>query len=690
MRKVWDAALLVGVALVIGIFLRYQGLEDSYIKAFDPFLFWRMADTIVTDGGWPGPDSLRYYPYGWESEELTPALPYTIAYLGKLSGDVKFAAKWYPAMFGILSLIVMGYIGRRFGMAGLPPIALAVIMAYLYRTSQGFADKEALAMFVGFLGWYFFIRLVETREWQYAVLSGVSLGLIATVWGGKVLYVLALIPFMLMTTWNEKIKNLPNYAMVLLIYCGMHYFVPRYQRFWVDPVSLFIIGIAGLMLLAWAVYKNKRFKKYGKNRLLIATGLGVALTIGMSFVFFGDGFRIQETIYSLIQSPVARAGAVTHYQTVAENQRPTWTWQLNNNTFWQQFGMFFFLSLPLIYFYFKGENDKEVLLGSIYIFLLYAAFSAIRLFVIAAPAIALAGSYATKLLMENKDKALVATGILLFVTGFYFSAQPTFAAAKYSGSSLTTTWYENMKWAGFNLPADEVLVTWWDYGYWIQTLSNRTSLGDGGNVGPGYILNWNSGHFLATDDMQNATDWLWGWNLSVVTIDSQLIPKYWAYSTLGGISDVLYQFNYYGKQPTNFGVVDVYGGYIQGYGPVAVLVVPIGDQVNLLLGTQTNQGVVWQGIVGEYAGVLNNQVYFCQPDGWCKSEAFQDYQVLNDTALFFYSNTVFGGDYQPMHSVFARLWFFDGLGIPGQVTKVVDNGETKTFVILPPASGVSE
>ena len=81
-------------------------------------------------------------------------------------------------------------------------------------------------------------------------------------------------------------------------------------------------------------------------------------------------------------------------------------------------------------------------------------------------------------------------------------------------------------------------------------------------------------------------------------------------------------------------------------------------------------------MVGEYAGVLNGQVNFCPPDGWCKSESFQDYPVLNDTALFFYSNTVFGGDYQSMHSTFAKLWFFDGLGIPAQVTKLVDNGET--------------
>ena len=43
---------------------------------------------------------------------------------------------------------------------------------------------------------------------------------------------------------------------------------------------------------------------------------------------------------------------------------------------------------------------------------------------------------------------------------------------------VTYDWIESMKWLKQNTPEDSVVAAWWDYGYWITALSDRTTLVD--------------------------------------------------------------------------------------------------------------------------------------------------------------------------------------------------------------------
>jgi dolichyl-diphosphooligosaccharide--protein glycosyltransferase len=46
-----------------------------------------------------------------------------------------------------------------------------------------------------------------------------------------------------------------------------------------------------------------------------------------------------------------------------------------------------------------------------------------------------------------------------------------------------------MEWLKNNTPEDAVVAAWWDYGYWITTLSNRISLADNATIDPIQIEN---------------------------------------------------------------------------------------------------------------------------------------------------------------------------------------------------------
>ncbi|MBR9678765.1 MAG: hypothetical protein GON13_00675 [Nanoarchaeota archaeon] len=50
------------------------------------------------------------------------------------------------------------------------------------------------------------------------------------------------------------------------------------------------------------------------------------------------------------------------------------------------------------------------------------------------------------------------------------------------GPSVFGDWDEGFNWIKENTPEDSVFVHWWDYGYWIQSVANRTTVTDGGNA----------------------------------------------------------------------------------------------------------------------------------------------------------------------------------------------------------------
>ena len=680
LRKWWDSGLLVLVALLLASLLRFQGLEGSYIRAFDPFLFWRVSEAIWNTGTWEMNDTLRYHPFGWDSEELAPAPPHAMVLLGKVAGDLKAGVRWFPAFFGLLSVLVMALIGRRFGVSGLSALILGILPGYIYRTSEGFADKEPIAMFFGLLGMYFFILAMEKKNWLDAIYAGLAFGFVAGAWGGKILFIASLLPVIVVLMLRERYDRILMAGVTLVIYQVLHVVVPRYVKFWVDPFSLAVLGFGLFCFLFYGIYKSKKLEKLGNKRLWLCIGIMVAGTLVASTAVYKNPLFLPRFGWDLITKALVPASDVSHYETVQENARPTWSWALPDNTFYQQMGLFFFLALPAIYFMINGKDDKEVVLGSFGAFSILAGFVAVRLFAFTATGVALTSAYVIKKLFAHKDVAVKLTGY--FVLGLslwlaYPYVMSSMETSKYA--SLTTTWFENMKWAQFNIPQEDPIVTWWDYGYWIQTLGNRTSLGDGGNMEPGYILNGYTGLFFASGDYENTTRWINDWGYKYVTIDYAMLGKYFAYSTLGGVSNMLNIFKYHSNMYTEFGMADIYVGWSDDLGPAAISPIQVGDNLYVLMGKIVNGAIKWEGVAGEFAILTNSGLYQCPPMGYCQSGALGKYQPINQSVFIYWGQQAVVGDMESMHSTFARLWFFDGEYT--QYKQVLNNGECKMFVV---------
>jgi len=74
-----------------------------------------------------------------------------------------------------------------------------------------------------------------------------------------------------------------------------------------------------------------------------------------------------------------------------------------------------------------------------------------------------------------------------WVTGI--KAPPTILNGGTTFNIATDDWPAAMAWLKNNTPEDAVVAAWWDYGYWITTLSDRISLADNATIDPIQIEN---------------------------------------------------------------------------------------------------------------------------------------------------------------------------------------------------------
>jgi len=43
-------------------------------------------------------------------------------------------------------------------------------------------------------------------------------------------------------------------------------------------------------------------------------------------------------------------------------------------------------------------------------------------------------------------------------------------------------WLQALSWISQNTPANAKIISWWDYGYWISVMGNRTTFIDNGTL----------------------------------------------------------------------------------------------------------------------------------------------------------------------------------------------------------------
>ncbi len=219
-------------------------------------------------------------------------------------------------------------------------------------------------------------------------------------------------------------------------------------------------------------------------------------------------------------------------------------------------GILFIGSLIYYYIRYNKENNRSfekidfglILLFSFFMLSLFTARSAIRLIMVLGTIVPVFVGYliikSIEKFKETKDEtwkiilgALVILILLLSIFTFWtFYQSITAQAYSFIPSHYNQQWQKAMKWVRDETPKDAVFSHWWDYGYWVQSIGNRATVLDGGNM----ISYWNylMGRLVLTgDNQQDALEFLYNHNATHLLIDSSDIGKYGAFSSIGSDKD---------------------------------------------------------------------------------------------------------------------------------------------------------
>ncbi len=127
------------------------------------------------------------------------------------------------------------------------------------------------------------------------------------------------------------------------------------------------------------------------------------------------------------------------------------------------------------------------------------------------------------------------TAVILVV--FSVSAASGYGATQGLGGSPNSAWMQNLEYMQQETPADSTILSWWDYGYWFESIGRRAAVADGGNMGH-YSdeqygkVNYPIADYFTSSNPYNHTWLLEKHSVDYIVLDSTMVGKYSAVSQI--------------------------------------------------------------------------------------------------------------------------------------------------------------
>ena len=521
--------LIIGIlslSFTISILIRSQAADYGFeLNEFDPFFNFRATEFIVENGfdayfKWH--DDMSWHPHGRNVSEtsqimlhLTAASLYPIFNAGHSLYDFTII---FPVVFGAFTAIVVFALIRVIGgtTAGLfASLLFSLSVPVIIRGTIGWFKSEPLGLFFGLLGVYLFLSGIKSNNHKIAFVKLVSAGVFLVFglasWGGIQFFVLPLGIFFMALPFLRKdhkfiIWAIPVFVGSLLIVAA------SFAR----PGIPFVTGIGGFALIGPTIFliaciALMRISKEGqkiRNGLALLGGITILgiimLVVNQTTKLIGlPTYRYLNAINPFLTTKDPLIDSVAEHATTTLDQS------------------FYFLSILMIFagigiwIIFRAKDSSKSLkiqndmiafaliigLIGVYIssaFIRLEIFASVAVVILASIGLAVLSSEIFSFKREGKkflttSKSITKISFVIVVIGFLISpvilpvnatwinavkAPPTILNGGTQFNIATTDWPHAMDWIKSNTPEDAVIASWWDYGYWITTLGERTSLAD--------------------------------------------------------------------------------------------------------------------------------------------------------------------------------------------------------------------
>jgi len=488
------------------------------LNEFDPFFNFRATKFIVDNGyveyfAWH--DDKSWYPDGRNVSatsqvmlHITTAALYQSFGMGQSLYDFTIL---FPVIIGSLTTIVIFALVRVLGgtTAGLlASLFFAVSMPVIIRGMVGWFKSEPLGLFYGFLGVYLFLSGIKSDNGKVSffklIAGGVFVSLGISSWGGTQFFVILLVLFFLGIPFLRKDKKFITWALPVFV-SALLLTIAMFER----PGVGFALGYGGLGLIGSTVFvllffqiqkiKVKNNIRYGFLLLggFVLVGISSIVTNAVSL----PSFRYLNAVNPFLSSDNTIVQSVAEHSSVTMEQ------------------LFPSLSVLMIFsgigvwllFHIK-ENQNFHIKNDMVLFALiigfvgiYISSAFIRLEIFGSIAVIVLASIGVSLLISNVLKkhsknslssiakfsfivviiVLLTIPVALPVNANWINVvkiPPTILHGGTHFNITTNDWGDALEWIKGNTEHDAVIAAWWDYGYWITAIADRTTLIDNATI----------------------------------------------------------------------------------------------------------------------------------------------------------------------------------------------------------------
>ncbi len=511
--------------------IRSQNIDYGFeLNEFDPFFNFRATEYIVNNGiseyfDWH--DAKSWYPNGRDVSatsqvmlHVTAAIAYDV--FGGNSSLYDFTII-FPVVVGSLTVFVIFALVRLFGgvTAGLfASVLFAVSLPIILRGTAGWFKSEPLGIFYGLLALYLFLSGIKSDNKKIIMskimLAGIVMSFGLASWGGNQFFIIPIGLFILSLPFVRKDHKLlfwsiPLFTLVFLLVTSL------FER----PGPNFVYGLGGFSLVLPTVFLmicivvQKISKEENKVRnglfLLVSVILIGSFLVMMSVesdLLSFPSFRYLNAINPFLTTTNPLVDSVSEHATTTVSQ----SFFLHSiMMIFSGLGIWIMLSKKMHAHKISVQNDMKAFALIMGMTGVYVSSAFIRLEVFASISLIILSSICLSYLtaeifkakfLQKSNFSLKVSYIVIIVTLFVIPLTFPVDANWINAVDIPPTilnggtvypagddWLKTLEWIKMNTPQDAVIVSWWDYGYWITTMSDRITIADNATIDSRQIKN---------------------------------------------------------------------------------------------------------------------------------------------------------------------------------------------------------
>ncbi|CAK8694124.1 unnamed protein product [Clavelina lepadiformis] len=523
---------------------------ESVIHEFDPYFNYRTTRYLAEKGfydfhNWF--DDTAWYPLGriiggtiYPGLMVTAAAFYNVLHYFNITIDIRNMCVFLAPMFSSFTTIVTYHLTKQLSNSGAGLVAAAfmsVVPGYISRSVAGSYDNEGIAIFCMLFTYTLWIKSVKTGSVFWAVLCSVAYFYMVSSWGGYV-FLINLIPIHVLACIVTGRYSHKIYVAYTTVYSVGTILSMQISFVGFQPVQtsehMGALGVFGLCQIVSFINFLRARLSSAHFAILWQTMLYIVGTIFIGAVGFltlsGKIAPWTGRFYSLLDPSYAKNN-IPIIASVSEHQPTTWS------SFYFDLQMLVFMFPVGLYVCFKNLKDYNLFIILYGVTSMYFAAVMVRLMLVLAPVMCiLAGIGVNHVLttyMKNLDSVAqkdkkgrtksdnsypmrneVATGVVVMMTIFLslFASHSVWVTSEaYSSPSIVLSarggdggriifddFREAYYWLRHNTPENSKVMSWWDYGYQITAMANRTILVDNNT--------WNNTHISRVGQAMASTE----------------------------------------------------------------------------------------------------------------------------------------------------------------------------------------